>query len=94
MKLSQQEGSAKYGGFIDFIDDEIEVRWDLINALEISSEAEKEWYDNMLEFIDTYSSATDAIEENTNSLLENQKAIEEMTQTLIDEAYKYQTTTL
>lgn len=77
LALDQAEGKKKYGDFVSFAGDELIVRWDLINALEISSEKEQEWYDNLLEYIDGYAESTDAIEENTQAQLENAAQIEE-----------------
>ncbi len=80
-----REDMSKFGSFISFAEDELVVRWDLINAIEITSEEQQIWYDELLASIDAYDEQKDALDENIQKLLDYQAAVEEATKALTDE---------
>jgi TP901 family phage tail tape measure protein len=85
LTLARSEMSSKFGGFLSFSGKELEVRWDLINAITITSDVEKIWYDEMIASIDAYDQTYDSITANDQALLDYTKTIEDATKTLTDE---------
>lgn len=84
LQIQRIEMKQKYGQYVYFEEEQIKVRWDLINALHISTEAQKEWYEGMKESIDKYVEINDAIHDNTEALIANKKVIEDLVKDLQD----------